>query len=236
MPFDSLSNVRDLGGYPTASGAVTNTGKFYRAPALCGMSGGDRALMLSLGIRCIIDLRTAWEVKAEPDPFSQEDGVSMYNISLIDNLFSGEEANPDMSLAKLYRHLVDNKKESLKEIFSIFSRHLKEGACLFHCTAGKDRTGIVAALLLLLAGVSDEDIIENYAATATLMRESFAIRMQSFKDKGQDVAPAFFSSSGRNIEEFTNHINTVYGGVAGYLSNIGLAAGDIDDIKNALVG
>jgi len=234
VPFETLRNFRDLGGYPIEGGGTTRRGKFYRSPGLYGITEADRAHMLTLDIRCIVDLRTEGECEREPDPFGEADGIAFYNVPLIDNLNSGERSVVNMSLAEMYLHLMDDKQTGLKEVFSIMARHVTEGGCVFHCTAGKDRTGVVAALLLLLAGVSEEDIIHNYAATIVLMKEVFARRLEMYREQGRDVNPALFGSDANNMRVFIDHLKANYGSAEAYLKTIGLSEDEVKTLRDAL--
>lgn len=236
VPFETLRNFRDLGGYPKEDGCTTNRGKFYRSPGLYGMTDVDRAHMLTLGLSCIVDLRTAGEIEREPDPFGEADGIAFYNVPLIDNLNSGERSVSNMTLAELYLHLVDDKQAGLKEVFSIFARHVNDGGCVFHCTAGKDRTGVVAALLLMLAGVSEEDIIHNYAATIVLMKEVFEKRLAKYAQEGRTINTELFGSDAQNMRTFIDHMKANYGTAESYLKKIGLSASEIDTLRDALAG
>ncbi len=177
LPFDGSDNFRELGGYPVQDGRHVKRGVFWRAGAPGKLvSPHDRRLFSSLGIRAILDLRSSGERLQLPDPAWP--GVKLYESSAILDE-EGREINFDprflaaQSPAETRRYL----EEDIPKIYErlpfanpayrclFFCAASRQTPILFHCTAGKDRTGVAAALLLLALGADREIVRKDYMLT-----------------------------------------------------------------------
>ncbi|MBQ7567704.1 tyrosine-protein phosphatase [bacterium] len=153
VTFESTRNTRDLGGLPTRKGYVKD-GMLYRSGALCYATDNDRRTIAELGINTIIDLRTAKEVdkKEGPDRLPEDSSiVTMY----LPMAFKG-----DHSIGRYYSYALDND-ESVCAFFRTLAQP-KAYPILYHCSAGKDRTGVMTALLLELLGTPRPVIMDDY--------------------------------------------------------------------------
>jgi protein-tyrosine phosphatase len=168
-PLQGASNVRDLGGYPTLDGRHTRHGVLLRADSLHGLTASDQAWLQSYGVGTVIDLRHEDELQRAPSMFARTTFVTYRHIPVreddIVNSDSRYIAPPPKTLDAYYRQVVDCCQSSLRTVFDALTAPQALPA-LFGCTAGKDRTGIVAALVLSVAGVPREHVIEDYALTA----------------------------------------------------------------------
>lgn len=173
LPLARVRNVRDLGGhaYRAEDGSQGETayGIFLRGPSLRKLTPGDYEYLQEYGegLKCVVDLRSDFEVGHWPDPYARgRDGVTYVHVQMLDQLNSGKfrDALPDR-MSTVYKGLLDNHASSIRRVMESIDAFGQDGCTLFHCRAGKDRTGVVAMLLLGLAGVSDEDIVADYAAT-----------------------------------------------------------------------
>lgn len=226
--LENVSNMRDLGGFATRDGQVTQFCRFYRSNVPAMLSYEEVKYLKRLGIRTLIDLRTTSEVNRVPNQLSIDKSFDYFHISVmdgdIDKLPESAEAIPASYLAMADNH------QKMGEIFKVLT--LSNGAAIFHCTAGKDRTGVVAAILLLLAGVGLDDILADYQVTHTYIRgEIIEIT------KHHDVDLPWFI--GRSEIEFMNGFlemfHEKYQTVENYLQIIGLSDGEIFLLKNKLV-
>lgn len=165
LPIEGAANVRDIGGYIGKDGKVGNFCKFIRANTLQFLTRKDNDYLKEFGVTDILDLRSEDIITLQPDGI-EKDYFKYHNVPLLTEKFNEnlalERENFDMGVG--YKLLLENKP-AIKEIFEILAK--AEGACLFHCTAGKDRTGLVAMLILGLSGVSRKDIVANYEVTFT---------------------------------------------------------------------
>ncbi|RKT82372.1 Tyrosine phosphatase family protein [Saccharopolyspora antimicrobica] len=161
-PLDGLVNLRDLGGQPLGGGALTRSGVVYRSDA---PHTGDRnpESMPSWPPSVVVDLRGSWETKDEEHPLA---GVAeVHHVSLLEDLQDVEIEVDDAAhdLTKLYQTILQGAPKKLVEVFRIVLE--ADGPALIHCSAGKDRTGVSAALLLSAAGVRDDAIVADYSRT-----------------------------------------------------------------------
>jgi len=156
-------NVRDLGGLRTRDARRTKHGLIYRGDSLDSITPSDaRILFDKLGIGTIVDLRT----KAETELSGLAFPVPRYRFSVLVEGRLGHEPFPSddpAELAKVYMGNLETGRQAVKGTFDIIAKNLQDGvATLFHCAAGRDRTGIIAALLLGLVGVTDGQIAMDY--------------------------------------------------------------------------
>lgn len=188
-------NLRDLGGYAGADGRNIKQGLLYRSGALGETTPAELALLETLGLAHILDLRCADEAEELPDP--QIPGAEHMRIS---GAMDADDNEINLSPARIYgllfnpRRIDDDDEENLMsqvaEIYTslafdnIAYRHLfyqlecENVPLLFHCSAGKDRTSIAAMLILLALGVEDKTIVADYALTNRYRREAIDGRLK----------------------------------------------------------
>ncbi|WP_395242791.1 tyrosine-protein phosphatase [Agromyces sp. MMS24-K17] len=160
IPVPGTYNFRDVGGLPAATGVV-RPGVLYRSDGLHRLGEAGRAELVELGIGIVIDLRDDREAQSMPDDVA---GLDLEVLRL--PVFEGSAASqrPGISLAELYERIVSQHShvvvEAIREISSAGDRSV-----VVHCTAGKDRTGVVIALTLLAVGVDREAVIADYERT-----------------------------------------------------------------------
>jgi protein-tyrosine phosphatase len=168
IPFEAVSNFRDLGGYRTRSGRRVHWGRVFRSDALHGMTEGDLAMYHALGLRAVYDLRGEVEVAEQPNPMPSR-SLPILTRPVGDGTpvaFDGTTSDDgERVLADIYVRSIDHAAARIGELFSALTE--PDGLpAVFHCHAGKDRTGLVAALLLEALGVERESILDDYELTA----------------------------------------------------------------------
>ena len=234
VELEGCSNFRDLGGYRLNGGGTTKSGVLYRADCLSKLTGSDIEKLGELGIACVIDLRHEEEINKTGHPVKNVGGIAYHNVQLVDGVNSNDlKSLLPQSLSEMYADLADNAGGKIAEIFRIILNH-KVGGVVFHCAAGKDRTGVVAALLLLLAGAEETEILFDYSITYTLMKEVFSRQIQDAKNAGFDIPAHIFLSDEVTIKEFIDHIHHKHRGVENYLKSIGLDTDEIAEIKRII--
>ena len=193
LDFVGGTNFRELGGYEADEGKHVKWGQIWRGIPTCKLTGeADRAKLDALGLRLILDLRSVEEAKKEPDyvpdgarlvqicGLCAEDGHEIaFAPGDIDRLMASAPEGYDVPRV-LYRRMLTGNK-AFKELF----RALEAGETpiLFHCSAGKDRTGVAAMLILLALGASDETICADYAQTNVCRRAEIEAVMQEHADE-----------------------------------------------------
>ena len=225
IPLGQMNNLRDLGGYLGADGRVTVWERFLRGDTPLGLKDRDIQWLLDRDITTIIDLRTPAEVLRKPDQLSTIPGFHYVNCPLLEG-----EAMPNLAndVARGYFDLVEGKtmvRTAMAEMAAA------PGGVLFHCTAGKDRTGLLSALLLGLAGVSRADILADYQVSETYLADI----IQRIKRVVPDLAPFAGASRSDYLGGCLDLLEEAYGSVAGYLLGAGLTAGELETLQRKLL-
>jgi protein-tyrosine phosphatase len=172
LPLEGGRNFRDLGGYETEDGRHVRWGRLFRSGALAQLTLSDYRHISSLGIRVICDFRSKAERADEPtrwlaDPaprFLAWDGAIQEEESPLIAALAADDASQEMvreAMAELYRHIPYVFADRYRELLEVLESG--EAPLAFHCSAGKDRAGVAAALLLTALGVQRETIVEDYA-------------------------------------------------------------------------
>ncbi|WP_339948371.1 tyrosine-protein phosphatase [uncultured Albimonas sp.] len=239
IPLAGSHNIRDLGGWPAREGE-TAFRRALRADSLHRLDREGVEALRDLGVALVIDLRRADELARAPNPFAQGvPGVDYRHLSLFEDLDPTGEAlgadgagAPDLLLA-LYRLALDRRGAAFVETLSLISRS-PEGAVLFHCAAGKDRTGLIAAFLLLLAGAEPETVVADYAATGARLPGLLAALRADAEAHGQDLNPALLASDPRTMRALLRHLEDRHGGAETYLRRHGMAEEDLAALRTRL--
>lgn len=222
IPLSDTPNFRDLGGYATLDGGVTCFGVFYRSACPNSLSDDDKRLLKDINVTTAVDLRGGGNVDERQQGFTDIEGIDAYNIPI----GGGQVPRYAADCPDSYIEIADSP--NVKQVFQTLAQ--SNGAAVFHCFAGKDRTGVVAAILLMLAGVADVDIVADY----TLTYAYFLKRLrQDFLRT--DAEPDVFKPLPEHMEGFLRLFRQKYGDARNYLLQLGLTANQIDGIVNKFV-
>lgn len=242
LQLKGAHNVRDLGGYPfTRDDGTTGTtasGAFLRSGTLGWLRASDRAFLRAYGLRRVVDVRSNFELKYWPDPYGKhpQPGVSYTHIPMLDQLnSSGFRGALPACMFDVYRSLLDDSSASLRQVFEALDG---EGCSLFHCRAGKDRTGVIAMLLLGLAGVSDDDIVADYAATQRYLGHGLRAQRVAVSIALRRRAPrCLFEAVPSEMELTIVHLHERYGTARAYLEgHAGISSQVLDRLAGRLRG
>ena len=177
--MNSIHNFRDFGGYQTQNGKRLKKGLLYRSGDLAKATKADLAKISALGIKTICDLRSERERMMEPDRIPDAEPITFFNIPMrpivdyharsLERLFSlmfGKERRMDY-IAELHKAYREYATGYLPQLRSLFERISDPGnlPLLIHCSAGKDRTGVVSSLIQQMSGVSLETAMSDYLKT-----------------------------------------------------------------------
>ena len=194
LPLEGGRNFRDLGGYETSDGKTVKWGQVYRSGVMAGLTPADYEYLQGLGIKVICDLRTAQERGSEPTRW-QQFGVGEYltfpdpeseDQSSFMTVFQDPDATPDKvsdAMAAGYAQIAEEQTPAYREMFDRLAAG--DVPLAFNCSAGKDRTGIGAALLLAALGVPRETVVQDYA-----LSEKVVDYMADYRKSAEDDAPA----------------------------------------------
>lgn len=186
LPVQGAPNFRDLGGYTTADGRVVKWGMLYRTDALNELTDDDQVYLERLNIQRIVDFRIPDEAGEAPDKLPAELRARYVNMPIgfndgnyaefIRRIMSGDTAGLNLQGA-----LEQGNVKFVREFTPVFRDWLhglvatgKDGAQVFHCTAGKDRTGLAAALFLLSLGVPEDQVMQDYLASNAYLKDKNA--------------------------------------------------------------
>lgn len=220
LRFPGLLNVRELGGLPTRDGATTRLRSLLRADDLVQLTDEGVQALADYGVRTVVDLRWPGEVAMKPHPLARSrHGVQYHQISLLADdetqwmALSGEYIKETWKCAVL-----EHTRPQLKEVLEVIAAAAPE-PLVFHCVAGKDRTGLIAALLLALADVEPDVIAADYAASTAQLTDAYLRRYSNLERSEIFEALRCPEEGVHNMLAYL----TQYAGAAGYLGAIGLS-------------
>lgn len=220
-----MFNYRDIGGHAVPGGRI-RTGLLYRSNAVVGLGAAEAE---ALGIRTALDLREPGEREAEPATVG---AAVVHVVPVID----GDVTAPP-TLYEFTRWIVEHRGRSFADAARLLAH--SELPAVFFCSSGKDRTGVLAGFLLAALGVADEDVVQNYAKTESLMPESYyELAMARSRRAGMsgESGIADLGSPPALMAEVLATAGERHGGAAGYLVAHGLAAEDLDRLRSRLIG
>ena len=167
VALEGSVNFRDLGGWRTGDGRALRYGRLFRSDALHRLSDGDLArLRDELGLRTQIDLRASHEIESEGRGRLAAPPVAYHHFPFFDGPRAAAE-RPAGGLAEIYFAMLRYARRPIAQALETLAA--SPGACVFHCAAGKDRTGVLAAVVLGALGVADADVVEDYAYTRRVL-------------------------------------------------------------------
>lgn len=217
-------NTRDLGGYPIDCGRTTVYKAFLRSDAPIQVSDEDIELLLSNNIRTIVDLRSDGEIQSKPCALKNHKNFEYYHCKIYGDGYLPESIE---EVPISYFKMVEERKTILN-IMRVFAK--AKGGVLYHCTAGKDRTGVISALLLLLAGVSKTDILADYHISQVYLEPM----LQQFCKSNKNVDINIITPRIEYMEKFLKMFQQKYNSVEEYLSQIGLNGSELMRLKSKL--
>jgi protein-tyrosine phosphatase len=232
LMLEGAFNVRELGGLVIHAGQRTRTGQFLRADSLHALSPASQSRLLEYGLKTVIDLRTSKEIMQEPNPFAKHEGVRYINISLFETIMQNQNANTMSSLESIYIAALDHCQPAMVEVLETLAT--SQSVTLFHCTAGKDRTGIISALLLANAGVPHEVITQDYTLTEELAKPMLERLLNEAIKTGvdKDSYSKLLTARAATMQATLWYLEARFGSVEGYLSDgLGLEQHTIDALR-----
>jgi len=253
LNFEGISNFRDLGGYPTADGRTVKWGKLYRSGNLATASRADLAGLAALQLANLIDFRSGAEKTEEPNRLPDPASFALVEIPVLDegnrNLFNEistriEEGtlgdfDPDLTMIQANRQFADEFTPQFRQFVDTVLE--ADGApVLWHCTAGKDRTGFAAAVLLRILGVPQDIIMQDYLASRAPALESRSKELLMLRlFEGEETADKIAVMLGVEptwLEAAFEQIDTTWESFDNYVAEgLQLSADDVQRLRATLL-
>lgn len=231
LPLTGSYNTRELGGYPTRDGNVTRFNQFLRSDEVGYLSEDDITFLKEYGLKTVIDLRTQYELEQIPNPFENDPTVHFHHISLISHEVIQEmtENFNSVPMDVNYINALEREKRSIAKVLKVI-RESEEGCVMFHCSAGKDRTGLIAMLLLGIADVDHQDIITNYEPSFANISHNPRVKKLIMR-----AVPAMMLSNYTFMQKTLSYIEYKYGDIKDYVKSLGFIHSEINEIRNRLI-
>ena len=232
IELSGMYNLRDVGGYPAANGS-TPWRTLLRSDALHQLDAAGIAGLVGLDLRTIVDLRTHVEAEIAPTPV---DKLSVRHSQV--SILGGDLESLPLELDAIYAYVIDNSGEAIADaIRPLCSGHAFPA--LVHCSAGKDRTGIVIAMVLSVIGVPDDVIAADYALSGGYLdpENTAAIgQLQAGTGLGEALTEELLGSPPELILAALARARQAHGSVEAYLLAHGLSPADLAALRAALAG
>jgi protein-tyrosine phosphatase len=236
IALDGAVNFRDLGGYATVDGRRTRWRVLFRADGLSELSQTDFSIMRDLGIRTVVDLRSGHEV--EQSRFDVDaHPVDFHHFPFIDQVPDVEQwdRRPGL-LGAQYKEMLDDAAPRIIGALEVLTAPDSRPA-VFHCTAGKDRTGLLSALVLSLLGVPEETVVADYALSGEAMerlRAKLIVKYPDSKDTLTDIDEVFSANPANMIQLFA-YLRERYGSVTEYAVTVGVPDAVVARLREELL-
>jgi protein-tyrosine phosphatase len=242
LVWDGLLNARDLGGHPTEDGGETRWGSIVRADSVRQLSEEGWKDVVDYGVRTIVDLRSNEELAEDPPA---ELPIEALHVSFFDDRPEVFEQVEEASAGAA------THADATREVYLIFLEHFRanvaaairavaqapEGGVVVHCHGGKDRTGLVSAFLLRLAGVPIEEIAADYALSEERLRTRHEQWFAEAADERElERLHRMSKTPASSMAEVLEELERRYGSIAGYLKAGGATDEDLDRARARLRG
>jgi protein-tyrosine phosphatase len=247
--FEACFNFRDLGGYEARDGRRVRWNTLYRSDTLHRLTEADAETFGALGLRTVVDLRSQTEIDDHGRLAFHTGSVDWHNVAMLDNVKlapaepsagtqeTASEPPPPLAPGEGYVLIAERFGESIAKVFKLLTAD-EAFPAVFHCTAGKDRTGIVSAMTLDVLGVPDEVIAEDYVLTDRARERStpwieanepaYAAYLAQFPPERRVVRPEM-------ILGFLDGLRAKHDGVPGFLASIGVDTDRLDTLRTRLL-
>ncbi len=234
IDLDGCVNFRDLGGYPAADGSRLRWRLLFRSDALHALTGADvKRLRSELGLSDIIDLRSRFELNAEGRGPLADEPIVFHHAPLFDGdpSASGRKSLAGLSLGDRYLGMMERAQPKITNVIRILAN--ASGGVVYHCAAGKDRTGVISAVLLGTLGVSEELIVADYALSGERIDEiiSRVMNMRGYQDSLHEMPADTLHAHPESMERVLERVTEKWGSMAGYLRSGGLDEADFDRLR-----
>jgi protein-tyrosine phosphatase len=212
-------------------GGVTRARVLIRSDHLGRLNPSGRESLHAYGVTTVLDLRSYGEIARAPSPFAGGVGATYLHRPLIDDQ-NMNNIGDSKDMMERYLFILQNRPEAFADVFTTLAH--APGTVLFHCFAGKDRTGLVAAMLLELVGVSPEHIAADYGETDVQLAKQYEIWINEAEPDKRESFRNELRCPPERILGVLDHLERGWGGVAGYLEAAGVSPAEIELVSGKL--
>lgn len=221
--LETTMNTRDLGGHHCKDGKLTHFNRLLRSDWSGYANQRDIDFLKTNEITTIIDMRTEEDIASKPSSFSRREGFTYYNLPIVE----GSQV-PESVEAVPGSYMKIAASPSLKNIFTTMAE--AESGVMYNCSAGKDRTGVVTAIIFMLCGVNEDEIVSDYMLTLEYNKERFKMAAIHHPDLDLNIILPRESY----IKDFMELFIKEYGNVEGYFDSIGVSEETREKLKTKL--
>jgi protein-tyrosine phosphatase len=248
VKLEGAFNFRDLGGYPAIDGRRIKWGRIYRSDSLTRLTPSDRDVLKQIGIRLVCDLRAPAEVKKRPDHLPEDGEIEYLNFPIVSGNFDTVTAHEKIKkgdidwltedyMIKGYINTIDSYATTWAAVFERLAASASD-PLVFHCTGGKDRAGVCAALILLSLGVSEETVIYDHGLSNEFLADILPKLYSYFSSFGieKEKLLPYLTAVRAAITTLLDHIRHTYGSTVDYLKNkAGVSQKTLELLKQKLL-
>lgn len=247
LPLEQASNFRDIGGYTTKDGRTVKWGRAYRSGAMPLLTEADYAFIEELNLDSVVDFRSLEEREVTPDLVDDRTGALFIanDYSMAPLMKDYGEDDGENTYAKMEGMLRPQYRSMIRRILA------NEGAVLYHCSAGQDRTGVATAIIYDVLGVDRETIIEDYHLSTELRQTqwempdinpddypgNFIVQYYvASRARNEGANPLYTPSGVSHIVQFLDYLDAEFGGAEGYLEQaLGFTEADIENLRETML-
>jgi len=237
IDLEGCFNFRDLGGYPAKGGRRLRWRTVFRSDALHHLTAADAdRVVADLAIGHIVDLRSTAELVAEGRGELTGRSPRFHHLPLFDGDTSeGRSEAESLTLADRYFLMAEFAKEPIARVVSTLAG--SDAPAVYHCAAGKDRTGVISAILLGLLGVHDDVIVTDYAASHEQLDSIIDRLMQAegYQEMFEHLPPDTLHAEPETMVSLLARLREKYGDMNGYAREIGVPESAIDRLRARLL-
>lgn len=237
LKWDACYNTRDLGGFRTVDGRSIRRQALVRSDNLSRLTAAGWQTLMAYGIRTVLDLRTTWERTFELSPFlhHKDSPVQYLHVPFL----TDEHALgwPDTSsIEEDYILMLQEAQDGVRSIVQALGQ-AEDGGVLFYCHSGKDRTGLIAALVLAVLGVPPDEVADDYAQSLDCLRplQDEWLKNGPGERAEREEADLKFTSRPETMKIVLQHLEAEYGGVQGYMEKAGVSNADVERLRHRLI-
>ncbi len=237
IDLEGCNNFRDLGGYPAADGGELRWRVLFRSDALHHLTPEDVVCLRDeIGIRDVVDLRSTGEIRSDGRGPIEDGAFRLHHLPLFDGQIVDSPRPPEeLTLADRYFLLAEMAKDAIARVVVTLAE--SSAPAVYHCAAGKDRTGVISAVLLGLLGVKDEIIVADYAATQENLDAIIERLMatEGYEEMLEALPPDTLHAEPQTMISLLNQVRSRYGSMREYVRSAGVSDAHIARLEKRLL-